>query len=128
MGLVENEQAFFDAFAHMGNERVAVLGAAQRLIGDDESTVGRPWVDAKATLASHPRHKGTVVHLEVNTEALLHLIAPLQADGCRANDERKAHALAQQQLFAWEATDQGTKRDFPPEIVDEIVNLMSLTS
>ncbi len=99
MGLIEDQQALADALADVLEQRVTVLGAAQGLKGNDEAVVRAPGVHAEAALLAAAADEPPVVHLEVQTEPLLHLVAPLQGHGCRADDEREVDPLAQQQLL-----------------------------
>jgi hypothetical protein len=103
VGLVEDEQRLAGPLAEVGEQRVAVLGAAQRLVRDDEAGVGGPGVDAEAALLPPPGHKLPVVDLKLEPELALHLVAPLERDRRRAHDERLLDALAQQQLLEDEA-------------------------
>lgn len=69
---------------------------------DDEAIVGAPRVHAKAALLTPPAHEGTVVHLALDAKAVRHLIAPLQAERRRADDEHEVHPLAQHQLLEYQ--------------------------
>ena len=79
--LVEDQQALARARSpRCCEQRLAVLGPAQRLVRDDEAVVRRPRVDAEAALLPAAGDEGAVVDLEAQAEAPLHLVAPLQAD------------------------------------------------
>ena len=88
VGLVEDEQRCGAAPSgeHLV-QRLAVLGAAQRLVRDDEARVRDPRVDAEAALLAPPLDEGAVVQLEAQAEALLHLALPLRAHRGRRDDE-----------------------------------------
>jgi hypothetical protein len=103
--LVEDEQALarHPLPAQALQERIAVLGAAQELVGDDEAVVGGPRVDREAALLAAAGHEGAVIDLEAKPETALHLVAPLEAQRGRADDEHEFDLLAQGQLLEDEA-------------------------
>jgi hypothetical protein len=97
--LVEDEEALLGAVAEVGEERVAVLGAADQRVADDEAVVRRPGVHAEAALDAPagdelPRH-----HLEAEAEAAHHLVAPLKADRGGTDDQHEVGLLAEDQLL-----------------------------
>jgi hypothetical protein len=61
--------------------------------------VRRPGVDPEAPLAAAAGDELAAHHLEAQAEAAHHLVAPLQADRGRADDQDEAGLLAQDQLL-----------------------------
>ncbi|MCB9555227.1 MAG: hypothetical protein H6707_03930 [Deltaproteobacteria bacterium] len=98
MGLVENQQALSRALANVVDQRVAVLRAAEQWVGDDEAVVRAPRIDAEAALLTPPRDEGSIEDLEVQSEAALHLVPPLERNRRRAGYHDVLDALSQQQL------------------------------
>ena len=93
MGLVEDEEAFRGALSDVLKERVSVLGPPQDLMRDDEPRVRAPGVHAEAALLTSTPDERPVHDLEVKSELLLHLVAPLEAHGRRANDEHELDVI-----------------------------------
>jgi hypothetical protein len=103
VGLVEHQHALAAALAEGHAQGLLVFGAAQGLIGDDESPAALPGVGADAALAADPGDVLAVDDLEAQAEAALHLALPLQADGGGADDQDQVEALAEEQLLQDEA-------------------------
>ena len=103
VGLVEDEQALLGARAEVLAQGLAVLGAAQERVRDDEAVMGGPRVHAEAALLAALRDELSRHHLEVETEAAAHLALPLKADGRGAGDEDEVGLLAEDQLLEDEA-------------------------
>ncbi len=58
-----------------------------------------PRVYAEASLLASASDERAVHDLEVQAELLLHLLAPLEAHGRRADDEHELDALTKKQLL-----------------------------
>ena len=75
--LVHDEQALGRALIQMAQERLAILGPAQRLVRNDEARKGRPGIDPEAALLAATNHEVAVVDLEADAEPFFHLGPPL---------------------------------------------------
>ncbi len=96
---VEHEQALLHAGAEVAEQGLAVLGATQDGVRDDEAVVGGPHRDTEAARLAALRDEVPAHHLEVQAEAAAHLVLPLKADGRGARDEDEVGLLAQDELL-----------------------------
>jgi len=80
-------------------QRLEVFAATERLVGDDEAGVGGPDGDLETALLTAPRDKVAVEDLEREAKPFLHLVAPLQRDRRRTDDEDAIHTLTKHQLL-----------------------------
>ncbi len=103
VGLVEDEQALAGAVAEAVDQGVAVFGAAQERVRDDEAVVRRPGVGPEAALLPAPGDELPRHHLEPQAEAPQHLVPPLQAHARRADHEDEVRLLAEQELLEHQA-------------------------
>lgn len=71
---------------------------AQQRVRDDEPRVRRPRIDAEAALPALPHHVVAIQHLERQSEARVHFVAPLQHHGWRRGDDDASNLLPNQQL------------------------------
>ena len=102
MGLVEKQKALLRPVPEVLEKGVAMLGAPERLIRNDEPRVGGPGVDSEAPLLPAAGDERAVIDLEAQAEPPLHLGAPLEAEGRGTDDEGEVHALAKHQLLEHE--------------------------
>jgi hypothetical protein len=65
VSFVEDEEALAGSFAEVLQERVAILGPPEELIGDDEAGVRAPGIDGEAAFLAPAADEGPVVELEV---------------------------------------------------------------
>lgn len=87
------------AGAENREERLVVLRAPERFVGDDEAVVRGPDGRREATFLSSARDEVSIEDLEAQAEASLELFAPLQRDGCRADDQNTIDPLAEHELL-----------------------------
>ena len=113
VGLVEDEQALGRALADVLEQRIAILGAAEDRVRDDEPRVRAPRVHAEAALLTTAADERPVHDLEVEAEAVLHLVAPLQGHRCRADHQHELDSLPEQQLLGDQAGLDGPTPRWP---------------
>lgn len=100
MRLVEHEHRLVaPLLLEQGLQGLEVLAAAERLVRDDEARVRPPHRNLEPALLTTAGDEVAVEDLKVETEALLHLVAPLQRDRGGADDEHAVDALAEHKLL-----------------------------
>ena len=98
VGLVEDQQRAGPEVAEPVAQRGRVRLVDQQSVRDQESRVGRPGIDAVASLLPDPGDVLLVEDLEDHAEAVLQLFLPLEEHGRRAGDDDVLDLLAEQQF------------------------------
>ena len=87
VGFVEDKHGAGLVFVEPVAKRLAVLWVAEKGVGDDESGVGFPGIDAIAAVATAADDVFAVENDEGKAEADFHFGLPLGDDGSRAGDD-----------------------------------------